>query len=147
MRAREFIQHREVSEVAPFLAALGGALARGTAMAGGALARGAASGVGALARGAASGVGALARGAASGVGALVRGTTGNITSSGTSTSSAEPAKATPPPTVPGNTKIEPTVSKDPNKLKVKIGDVEFDLDLKNPQVQQQLKQLQNVSPK
>lgn len=147
MRAKEFIHHREVSEVAPFLAALGGALARGTTMAGGALARGAASGVGALARGAASGVGALARGATAGVGALARGATGNITSSGTTGSTADTAKAPPPLTVPGNTKIEPSISKDPNKVKVKIGDVEFDLDLKNPQVQQQLKQLQNITPK
>ena len=143
MRAKEFIRDRPVQEIAPFLAALGGALARGAVTAGGALARGTAAAGGALARGAATAGGALARGAAS----MAKGAVDNITptvstgSSGTTTSSQPTNKVQPPVTVPGNTKIEPVVSKDPNKLKMKIGDLEFDLDLKDPKVQQQLQQL------
>jgi hypothetical protein len=138
MRAKEFV-HKPVKEFAPFLAALGGALARGTMAAGSALGRGAAAAGGALARGAASAASGIANTAKDTIGAATSGTQGTT---GTSGSSPTTTTTVPPPvTIPTNTKIEPSVSKDPNKLKLKIGDVEFDLDLKNPKVQQQLQQL------
>lgn len=116
MRAKEFIKDKNVTEVAPFIAALGGALARK-----------ALAGVGSLAGDALSGVGSLAGGAVKGIKNFNK--------------EISPGSNT---TVPPNTKIEPTINlDDPQKLNVKVGDANLTLDLKDPKnnlVAQQLKQ-------
>lgn len=147
MRAREF-----VSEVAPFMAALGGALTRGAAAAGTALARGAVAGTEKLGQN-------LVKGAATQVGkqlgGAIAGTVGTQGTTGTAGSTATPQKDTPiappvPTNIPTGTKIEPVMSKpgsNPNELQVKIGDAVFSLDTKDPKNAQALTQLNQLAPK
>ena len=145
MRAREF-----VSEVAPFIAALGGALTRSAAAAGTALARGAVVGsekIGQnLVKGAATQVGKQIGGAGA-VG--TQGTTG--TAGTTSTPNKNEPVAPPIPTnIPTGTKIEPVMpapGSNPNELQVKIGDAVFSMDTKDPKNAQALTQLNQLSPK
>lgn len=129
MKAREFINEKKVSEVAPFLAALGGALARGAASVGSNLAKGAA---GKAVQGATQ----LGKQAATSA-------IGTIGSSGTTTAPTQqkPPTTTPPVGIPANTKIEQIPGSSPNNLKFKIGDAVFSLDPKDPKNAQALQQL------
>jgi hypothetical protein len=132
MRAKEF-----VSEVAPFIAALGGTLARGAQAATTALAKGAVSQVGKQ------------------LGGAVAGTIGTQGTSGTtgSTATPEPNKPIAPPVptnIPTGTKIEPVMPRpgsNPNELQVKIGDAVFSLDTKDPKNAQALTQLNQLAQK
>lgn len=153
MRAREFTESRkQVDEIAPFLAALGGALARGATAAGSALARGAVAAGSKIAQGASQlgtkavqGAGQLAKTAAqsAGTAAGTIGTVGPSKLAGQQTQ--QPPQA--PATLPPNTKIEPAISKDPNKMGFKIGDATFSLDMKDPNNAQVLQQLSKLAPK
>lgn len=147
MRAKEFLP-----EVAPFIAALGGTLARGAAAAGTALARGAVAGTEKLGQN-------LVKGAATQVGkqlgGAVAGTVGTQGTSGTTgpTATPDPNKPIAPPVptnIPTGTKIEPVMPKpgsNPNELQVKIGDAVFSLDTKDPKNAQALTQLNQLAPK
>jgi hypothetical protein len=139
MRAREFVESREqVQELAPIVAALGGALARGAATAGSA-----------LAKGAVNMAGKVAQGAATQLGKQAIGTVG--TSGSTATPAADKLATPKPPTnIPTGTKIEPVVStpgSDPDQLQFKIGDAVFSLDTKDPKNAQVLTQLNQLAPK
>jgi hypothetical protein len=142
MRAREFIfeKSQQVDEIAPFVAALGGALARGAATVGGAAARGAV-------QGAASAAGNLAKSA----GTQAVTTIGNKLIGQNKPASTVTTGTQQPINIPSGTKIEPvapTAGSNPNQFKVKIGGAELTLDLKDPknsQILQQLNQLKTPS--
>jgi hypothetical protein len=157
MRAKEFIKddYQQVDELAPVVAALGGAIARGAAAAGGALARGAATAGSKIAQGASTAGSKIAQGASNLGSKFVQGANnvgkqigkdliGPAGTTGTTGSSSAPAAATASPVnVPSNTKIEPIPSNDPKKLQFNIGGATFTLDTtdpKNNQTVQQLKQ-------
>jgi hypothetical protein len=140
MRAREFIfeKSQQVDEIAPFVAALGGALARGAATVGGALARGAV-------RGAASAAGNLAKSA----GTQAVTTIGNKLIGQNKPASAVTTGTQQPINIPPGTKIEPvapSAGSNPNQFKVKIGGAELTLDLKDPKNSQILQQLNQLKP-
>lgn len=156
MRAREFIENKQqVDEVAPFLAALGGALARGAMSAGTALARGTMAAGSKIAQGATQlgtkavqGAGQVAKTAAQAAGSAAGTTIGSVANKLTGQSgqqTQQPPQA--PAVLPPNTKIEPTISNDPNKMGFKIGDATFSLDTKDPKNAQMLQQLGKIMPK
>lgn len=150
MRAREFVESREqVKELAPIVAALGGALARGAATAGTALAKGAVGAAGKLGQAASTAVGKVAQGAATQIGKQLVGTMGT---SGSTTTPAtdQPVAPKPPTNIPTGTKIEPvapTPGGDADQLQFKIGDAVFSLDTKDPKNAQVLTQLNQLAPK
>jgi hypothetical protein len=160
MRAREFTEStKQVDEIAPFLAALGGALARGATAAGSALARGAVAAGSKIAQGATQlgnkavqGAGQLASTAAT-TAAKTAGTTigtvGTNKLTGQTGQQTQQTQQAPqaPAVLPPNTKIEPVISKDPSKMGFKIGDANFSLDMKDPKNAQVLQQLGNLAPK
>lgn len=140
MRAREF-----VSEVAPFIAALGSTLTRGAQAAQTALSKGA---VGQVAKGAATQVGNVAAQA----GQQATTTVGAQGTSGTTGTTPVPDPIAPPvPTnIPTGTKIEPVMPRpgsNPDELQVKIGDAVFSMDTKDPKNSQALTQLNQLAPK
>lgn len=143
MRAREF-----VSEVAPFIAALGSTLTRGAQAAQTALSKGA---VGQAVKGAATQVGNVATQA----GQQATTTVGAQGTSGTTGATATPDPKQPiappvPTNIPTGTKIEPVMPKpgsNPDELQVKIGDAVFSLDTKDPKNSQALTQLNQLAPK
>lgn len=165
MRAKEFIVQQKVDEVAPFVAALGGALARGAATAGSALARGAGNLLAKGGQAAAKGIsslgskigqsaadvgGKVAQGistTASQIGKQAINSVGSniIRSIGSSSSpTAQPQqKSQPvgPTTIPSGTKIEVVPSKDPNKISIKIDGASVDLDMNKPENKQLIQQL------
>lgn len=132
MKAREFINEKQVSEIAPFLAALGGAMARGAASVGSNLVKGAAGAAGKAVQGASQ----LGKQVATSA-------VGTIGSSGTTTAPTQQKSSTPTPPVgiPANTKIEQIPGSGPNNLKFKIGNAIFSLDPKDPNNAQALQQL------
>ena len=152
MRAKEFIKddYQQVDELAPVVAALGGAIARGAAAAGGALARGAATAGSKIAQGATNLGGKVAQGASNLGSKIAQGanTVGKqigkdlIGSSGTTGSSTAPSTSASPVSVPANTKIEPMPSNDPKKLQFNIGGATFTLDTTDPKNNQTVQQLQ-----
>lgn len=121
MKSKEFIQESQVDEIAPFLATIGRVLAGGTKVAG------------ELVKGAAK---TAATTAATTLGTKVG---SNLADKVTGQSGG--TKLPQPIQVPGGTKIAQVVSKDPNKLAFKIGDVTLTLDPKDPENQQSLKAL------
>ena len=129
MKAREFINEKQVSEIAPFLAALGGAMARGAASVSSNLVKGAA--------------GKAVQGAAQLGKQVATSAVGTIGSSGTTTAPTQQKSSTPTPPVgiPANTKIEQIPGSGPNNLKFKIGNAIFSLDPKDPNNAQALQQL------
>lgn len=151
MRAQEFIKEHEsqqIDEIAPFVAALGGALARGAAAAGTALARGAVSlggtalraGSSALKTAGQTALSTAARTAGTQIGTNIA---NKLTGQGSSTSNKPP-----PVTLPSGTKIEPmppNPSK-PNELQFKVGDGVFTLDTKKPENANLLRQLGQLTP-
>jgi hypothetical protein len=152
MRAKEFIKddYQQVDELAPVVAALGGAIARGAAAAGGALARGAATAGSKIAQGASTAGSKIAQGASNLGSKFVQGANNVgkqigkdlIGSSGTTGSSSAPATTASPVNVPANTKIEPMPSNDPKKLQFNIGGATFTLDTTDPKNNQTVQQLQ-----
>ena len=157
MRAREFTESKQqVDEFAPFLAALGGALARGATAAGTALARGAVAAGSKIAQGATQlgtkavqGAGQVAKtaatSAASAAGTTIGTAAANKLTGQSSQQTQQPPQA--PAVLPPNTKIEPVISNDPNKMGFKIGDANFSLDTKDPKNAQVLQQLSKLAPK
>lgn len=154
MRAREFTESKQqVDEFAPFLAALGGALAKGATAAGTALARGAVAAGSKVAQGATQlgtkaiqGVGQVAKTAATTAGQAAGTTIG--TSAANKLSGQQTQQPPQAPTVlPPNTKIEPIISNNPNEMGFKIGDANFSLDTKDPKNAQMLQQLGKLMPK
>jgi hypothetical protein len=150
MRAKEFVESREqVQELAPIVAALGGALARGAATAGSALVKGTVGAAGKIGQGAANMAGKVAQGAATQLGKQLVGTVG--TTGSTATPAADkPVTPKPPTNIPTGTKIEPVVptpGSNPNELQFKIGDAVFSLDTKDPKNAQVLTQLNQLAPK
>ena len=157
MRAREFTESKQqVDEFAPFLAALGGALAKGATAAGTALARGAVAAGSKVAQGATQlgtkaiqGVGQVAKTAATTAGQAAGTTIGTSAANKLTGQSGQQTQQPPqaPAVLPPNTKIEPTISNDPNKMGFKIGDANFSLDTKDPKNAQMLQQLGKLMPK
>lgn len=157
MRAREFTESRkQVDEIAPFLAALGGALARGATAAGSALARGAVAAGSKIAQGATQlgakavqGAGQLASTAATTAAQTAGTTIGTVAANKLTGQTGQQTQQAPqaPAVLPPNTKIEPVISKDTNKMGFKIGDATFSLDMKDPKNAQVLQQLSNLAPK
>jgi len=151
MRAREFISEKQVDEIAPIIGALGGALLRGGAALGGAALRGlgaiggaAARGITSTAKAATPAVGNIAKQAAS-TAATSFGTTAGTNLANRLTGQEKPQAPLKPVELAPGVKVEPVVSKDPNKLGFKIGGGTFSLDLKDPanaQIIQQLGALQ-----
>ena len=165
MRAREFLESKQqVDEFAPFVAALGGALARGAAAGAGALARGAVSAGSKVAQGAsqlgakvAQGAGQLGTKVAQGAGQVAQtaansaahaaGTTvGTFAGDKLTGQQTQQQQTQAPAVLPPSTKIEPIVSQDPNKMGFKIGDANFSLDTKDPKNAQMLQQLSKLLP-
>lgn len=163
MRAKEFILHQKVDEVAPFVAALGGALARGAVTAGSALARGAgnllakggqaaAKGVSSIgskigqnvAQGISSTASQIGKQAISSVGSNIIKSIGSTTTP--TTQSQQKPQPAGPTTIPSGTKIEVVPSKDPNKLSIRIDGANVDLDMNKPENKQLLQQLGQLKP-
>jgi hypothetical protein len=157
MRAREFTESKQqVDEFAPFLAALGGALARGATAAGTALARGAVAAGSKIAQGATQlgtkavqGAGQVAKTAATSAASAAGTTIGTVAANKLTGQSSQQTQQPPqaPAVLPPNTKIEPVISNDPNKMGFKIGDANFSLDTKDPKNAQVLQQLSKLAPK
>lgn len=157
MRAYEFIKEEKVDEIAPFLAAIGGALARGATMAGGALARGASSLGGALARGAQAGARAVVPAlkqagqtalntAARTVGSTVGTAVGtNISNKITGNNQQQTPQRPGPVKVPPGVSMEIVPSNNANKLKLKLDGTELDLDMTKPANQQAMQKLGAVT--
>lgn len=145
MRSREFITEKsqQVDEIAPFVAALGGALARGAASVGSSLAKRAV-------QGAASAAGNVAKSAGTqAVAAIGNKLIGNKLT-GQSNTPAASTGTQQPINIPPGTKIEPIApgaGSNPNQFKVKIGGAELTLDLKNPNNNQILQQLNQLKPR
>lgn len=150
MRAREFTESKQqVDEIAPFLAALGGALARGATAAGSALARGAVAAGSKIAQGVGQVAKTAATSAASAAGTAAGTTIGTVAANKLTGQTGQQPQKPPqaPATLPPNTKIEPAISKDPNKMGFKIGDATFSLDMKDPNNAQVIQQLSKLAPK
>lgn len=154
MRAHEFIKDPVVNEAVPaVLGAIGGALARGAAAGAQALGRGiAAAGSTAVKAGtqAVKTLGSTATGLAKQAGSAAATSLGTNLGANIANKLSGQQQANNPPLpaqiAPG-VKVEPVVSKDPNKLSFKIGDAVFTLDPKDPANAQTMRQLNQLTPK
>lgn len=163
MRAKEFINEKQVDEAAPLVLALGSALARAATVggtiartAGSALVKGAQTVGSQVAKGASNIGGKVAQGlstAASQIGNQAIGTIGSnvgqaIGSAINSTAQSQqkqPQRG--PVTIPPGTKIEIVPSTDPNKIAIQIDGAKVDLDTKDPKNRDVLQKLSQIQPK